>query len=37
VNGRTVRLGDIATINRGYTDPPSQIMRFGGKPCWASV
>ena len=31
VNGRTVRLGDIATINRGYTDPPSQYMRFGGQ------
>ena len=31
VNGRTVRLGDIATINRGYTDPPSQTMRFGGQ------
>ncbi len=31
VNGRTVRLGDIATIKRGYTDPPSQYMRFGGQ------
>ena len=31
VNGRTVRLGDIAVIRRGYTDPPSQYMRFGGR------
>ncbi|GGP21013.1 efflux RND transporter permease subunit [Silvimonas iriomotensis] len=28
VNNRTIRLGDIATIKRGYTDPPSQYMRF---------
>jgi len=28
VNGRTIRLGDIATISRGYTDPPTEIMRF---------
>jgi multidrug efflux pump len=31
VNGRTIRLGDIATIDRGYTDPPTQYMRSGGK------
>jgi multidrug efflux pump len=31
VNGRVIRLGDIATIRRGYTDPASQTMRFGGK------
>jgi multidrug efflux pump len=31
VNGRVVRLGDIATITRGYTDPPTQQMRFHGK------
>src|ERR1700736_2848626 len=31
VNGRTIRLGDIATINRGYTDPPSEYMRFGNQ------
>jgi multidrug efflux pump len=30
VNGRVVRLGDIATIKRGYTDPPSETMRFEG-------
>jgi multidrug efflux pump subunit AcrB len=28
VNDRVVRLGDIATIRRGYTDPPTQQMRF---------
>jgi multidrug efflux pump len=31
VNGRVIRLGDIAAIHRGYTDPPSEIMRFGGR------
>jgi len=30
VNGRVIRLGDIATIKRGYVDPPSQHMRFNG-------
>ncbi len=30
VNGRLIRLGDIATITRGYTDPSSQFMRYGG-------
>jgi multidrug efflux pump len=30
VNGRVIRLGDISTIKRGYTDPPSQYMRFNG-------
>jgi multidrug efflux pump len=28
VNGRTVRLGDIAVISRGYTDPQTDTMRF---------
>jgi multidrug efflux pump len=28
VNNRVVRLGDIATVTRGYSDPPSQQMRF---------
>ncbi|WP_245725363.1 efflux RND transporter permease subunit [Pandoraea oxalativorans] len=32
VNNRTFRLGDIATIKRGYVDPPVSEMRFGGKP-----
>jgi multidrug efflux pump subunit AcrB len=31
VNGRVIRLGDIADIKRGYTDPPNEYMRFGGK------
>jgi multidrug efflux pump len=31
VNGRTFRLGDIATIRRGYDDPPATQMRFEGK------
>lgn len=32
VNNRTFRLGDIATIKRGYVDPPVSEMRFEGKP-----
>ncbi len=32
VNGRTIRLGDIANVYRGYADPPVQTIRFGGKP-----
>ena len=32
VNNRVVRLGDIATIRRGYTDPPTQQMRFEHQP-----
>jgi multidrug efflux pump len=28
VNGRTLRLRDIAAIKRGYIDPPSDTMRF---------
>ncbi len=32
VAGKTVRLGDIASVTRGYADPPFQTMRFGGKP-----
>jgi len=31
VNGRVIRLGDIAVIKRGYTDPPTQYMRLNGK------
>jgi multidrug efflux pump len=30
VNGRVIRLGDIATVKRDYVDPPSQHMRFNG-------
>ena len=32
VNGRTIRLGDIANVYRGFADPPVQTIRFGGKP-----
>jgi multidrug efflux pump len=31
VNNRSFRLGDIATIRRGYDDPPVTQMRYGGK------
>ncbi|GGA25626.1 efflux RND transporter permease subunit [Dyella nitratireducens] len=31
INGKSFRLGDIATIQRGYDDPPSQTMRFMGQ------
>lgn len=30
-NGRTVRLGDAATVRRALADPPSFRMRFNGK------
>lgn len=30
-NGVEVRLGDVATIERGYTDPPQTLMRVDGK------
>ncbi|MDP2229118.1 MAG: efflux RND transporter permease subunit, partial [Moraxellaceae bacterium] len=29
-SGRTFRLGDIATISRGYQDPPAPKLRFNG-------
>src|SRR6266480_5257584 len=32
VDGRVFRLGDIATVKRGYQDPASLIVREGGKP-----
>ena len=32
VDGRSFRLGDIATVKRGYQDPPSFIVREAGKP-----
>ncbi|OYD74990.1 UNVERIFIED_ORG: multidrug efflux pump subunit AcrB [Burkholderia sp. CF145] len=32
INGRSFRLGDIASIKRGYDDPPVTQMRFQGKP-----
>jgi multidrug efflux pump len=30
--GRTFRLGDIATVTRGYEDPATFLVREGGKP-----
>ncbi len=30
-NNRVFRLGDIATVERGYVDPPQQRMRFLGR------
>ncbi|TMJ28687.1 MAG: efflux RND transporter permease subunit [Alphaproteobacteria bacterium] len=30
--GRTLTLGDVADIKRGYTDPRQVSMRFNGKP-----
>lgn len=34
VGGRDglVRLGDVATVTRGYQEPPRNMMRFNGKP-----
>jgi multidrug efflux pump len=31
-NGRVFRLGDIATVTRGYDDPPTFMARQAGKP-----
>src|SRR5262245_23883674 len=31
-NGRVFRLGDVATVKRGYQDPPGFVVREGGKP-----
>lgn len=31
-NGRTFRLGDIATVKRGTSDPPGTRVRFNGQP-----
>lgn len=30
--GRTIKLGDIAEVHRGYVEPPSDSMRFMGHP-----
>jgi multidrug efflux pump len=32
VNGKVVRLGDIAKVSRGFVDPPAPQMRIQGKP-----
>src|SRR5262245_55261718 len=31
-NGQVFRLGDIATVKRGYEDPPTFLVRANGKP-----
>jgi multidrug efflux pump subunit AcrB len=31
-NGQSLTLADVATIRRGYVDPPQSSMRFAGKP-----
>jgi multidrug efflux pump len=31
-DGRVFRLGDIATVKRGYEDPPTFVVRESGKP-----
>lgn len=31
-NGKVFCLGDIATITRGYADPPDTLMYYNGKP-----
>ena len=32
INDRFFRLGDVATIRRGYVDPPTALFRLGGQP-----
>ena len=32
VGGRSIRLGDIATVHRGHVDPPAPMLRVNGKP-----
>ncbi len=32
VDGRMLRLGDIATVRRGYADPPQPLFRVDGEP-----
>ena len=34
-NGRTIRLGDIATVRRALVDPPQPMLRVDGKPAIA--
>jgi multidrug efflux pump len=30
--GRTIKLGDVATVRRGYEDPPTYTVRHNGQP-----
>jgi len=32
VDGKTIGIGDVADIRRGYEDPATFLMRFNGKP-----
>jgi multidrug efflux pump len=32
INDRFFRLSDVATITRGYVDPPTALFRFNGQP-----
>ena len=32
VGGRTLTLGDVATVDRGYQDPPDMLVRSQGEP-----
>ncbi|SHL57874.1 efflux RND transporter permease subunit [Roseibium suaedae] len=32
IDGRFFRLSDIATVTRGYQDPPSDLFRYNGQP-----
>ncbi|MDD3529778.1 MAG: efflux RND transporter permease subunit [Gallionellaceae bacterium] len=32
VAGRSLRIGDIARVTRGYAEPPQPAMRFNGQP-----
>ncbi|MGX1307481.1 multidrug efflux pump subunit AcrB [Amorphus suaedae] len=32
INDRFFRLSDVATIRRGYDDPPSSLFRYNGQP-----
>ncbi len=31
-NGRNFKIGDVATVSRGYADPPFSRMRYKGQP-----
>jgi multidrug efflux pump len=35
VGGRTFRLGDVATVTRGFVDPPTYLIRHEGRPALA--
>ncbi|KQT61300.1 ACR family transporter [Aureimonas sp. Leaf460] len=35
INNRFFRLSDVATITRGYADPPTSLFRYNGEPAIA--